>query len=146
MSVPCVPPLLGTPVQCQPPHHGVQGTDLEVTKPSSRWSWGGNIPAGLWDMGCGLAEERGHMGDNEQGGHRWIHTLLPLHRGLVSHCIAILKVSQGLALVMVVTLVVLVALVAVAALVVLLELVAMVAALVPVALVTLVSIGEQHFL
>ncbi|NXP37532.1 TMM98 protein, partial [Leiothrix lutea] len=28
--------------------------------------------------------------------HRWIHTLLALHRGLVSHCIAILKICHTL--------------------------------------------------
>lgn len=67
---------------------------MEVTKPwewSSRWSWGGNIPTGLEDVGCGLVGEGGTR--TEKGGHRWNHTLLTLHRGLVSHCIAILKVS-----------------------------------------------------
>ncbi|NWH42427.1 TMM98 protein, partial [Chloropsis hardwickii] len=63
----------------------------------TKWSWGGNVPTGLGDMGCGLVGE----GDTqwtrtEQGGHSWTHTLLPFHRGLVSHCIAILKICHTL--------------------------------------------------
>lgn len=88
----CPMSLLGTPVQCQPPPGG---EDLGVTKPRRGWSsrqpLGGNVPKGLGDMWHWVG---GHSGNEDLGG-TLIHSLLLPHRGLVSHCIAILKVSPG---------------------------------------------------
>lgn len=121
MSVPCVPPLLGTPVQCQPPIMGCRG---QIWRSPSHGDdpqdgLGVGISPRVWGtQGVGWRERGDTEGTRtEQGGHSRIHTLLPLHRGLVSHCIAILKVSQGVALVALVTLVVAVTAVAVVALV-----------------------------
>lgn len=132
MSVPCVLPLLGIPVQCQAPIMGCRG---QIWRSPSHGDGpqdglGVGISPQLWGVGW---QERGDTQGTrtKRGGHKWIHTLLPLHRGLVSHCIAILKVRQGMARVAVVTLVVM------AALVLLVELVA------PVALVTLVSMVDS---
>lgn len=73
------PPLLRTPMQCQPPHHGVQVAEIwgyqAMAGPkkgqSSSWSLGGNVPKGLGDMGCGQAGGGGHGGRGQGGPPRF---------------------------------------------------------------------------
>lgn len=85
-----VPPITaGHPraVPASPPG----GEDLGVTKPRKGWSSRVGMSPRAWGT-CGT--EWGDTGNEDLGG-TLIHSLLLPHRGLVSHCIAILKVSPG---------------------------------------------------